>query len=90
MAAQGPKAELVGLTLGYPQSADPGELVVRAQGNRLEAPPAARAKPSLVINGADYNGHILSGRQLHLPTSGTASAAAPRREQQKAFDGRLR
>jgi hypothetical protein len=88
MAAQGPNAELAGLTLGYPQSSDPGELVVRAQGNRLEAPAAGRNKASLTINGADYNARSLSNRQLRLP----AVSAVPggRREAAKGVDGRVR
>ena len=40
--ARGAKQPPVGLTLGYPPSHDPGELVVTAAGNRLEAPPASR------------------------------------------------
>ena len=85
MAAEGPKAELAGLTLGYPQSSDPGELVVRARGNRLEAPATGRNQPSLLINGADYNQRLLSNRQLRLPTAGSAVPAA-RREAGKGIE----
>ena len=34
---------------------DPGELVVVAEGNRLEAPPGRRVGPSLLIHAAEYN-----------------------------------
>ncbi len=89
MALAGPKAELAGLTLGYPQSSDPGELVVRARGNRLEAPAAARNRPALLINGADYNQKLQSNRQLRLPAAGSAVPAA-RREAGKGNNARVR
>ena len=89
MAAAGPKAELAGLTLGYPQSLDPGELVVRAQGNRLEAPAAVRTRPSLLINAADYNQRLLSNRHLRLP-AGAQGQPAARRAAGKAVDARVR
>src|SRR5262249_55188258 len=40
---------LAGLTLGYPPSNDPSELVVEADANRLEAAPGARAPRALMI-----------------------------------------
>jgi hypothetical protein len=89
MALAGPKAELAGLTLGYPQSSDPGELVVRARGNRLEAPAAARNRPALLINGADYNQKLQSNRQLRLLAAGSAVPAA-RREAVKGNNARVR
>jgi hypothetical protein len=89
MGVEGPKAELAGLTLGYPQSTDPGELVVRAQGNRLEAPATGRNKPSLLINGADYNQRLLSNHPLRLPTAGS-TVPATRREAGKGTKGRVR
>ncbi len=89
MEAEGPKAELAGLTLGYPQSSDPGELLVFAQGNRLEAPAAVRTRPSLLINAADYNQRLLSNRHLRLP-AGAQGQPAARRTAGKTFDARIR
>ena len=73
--AAGEKTVPVGVTLGYPPSHDPGELVVHAAGNQLEA--AARKGldpahvPSLVIHAADYNAQRIVNRHFRLPSSGS-------------------
>jgi hypothetical protein len=64
----------VGLTLGYSPSHDPGELVVAAQGNRLEAPAGRRLGPPLLIRAADYNSQRIVNRKLPLASSGSAAA----------------
>ncbi|HEX3449289.1 MAG TPA: hypothetical protein VHS97_13600, partial [Isosphaeraceae bacterium] len=61
----------------------------RAQGNRLEAPATGRNKPSLLINGADYNQRLLSNHPLRLPTAGS-TVPATRREAGKGTKGRVR
>jgi hypothetical protein len=71
--ASGPKAPCAGLTVGYPPSNDPGELVVRAGRNRLEAPPRGQLVASLVIEAADYNAQRIVGRRFRLPSTGSAS-----------------
>jgi hypothetical protein len=68
---------LAGLTLGYPPSHDPGELVVAAAGNRLDAPSGAHAGESLLINAADYNSQRIKNRRL--PLSSSESADGPDR-----------
>jgi hypothetical protein len=63
-----------GLTIGYTASHDPGELVVRADTNRLESPQGGALVPSLVIEAADYNGQRIVNRRFRLPS---ARAVAP-------------
>jgi hypothetical protein len=58
-----------GVVIGYTPSSDPGELVVRASQNRLEAPTAELYVPSLVVHGARYNAKMLVNRQFRLPTA---------------------
>jgi len=60
------KQPLVGLTLGYPPSNDPGELVVAALGNRLEAPSGRQPGPALLIHAAEYNSQRIVNRRLPL------------------------
>ena len=72
----------VGVTLGYPPSHDPGELVVHAVGNRLEAA-ATRGLdpmlvPSLVIHAADYNSQRIVNRRFRLPSDGSAALGVGR------------
>ena len=58
-----------GLTLGYQQSDDPGEFVVRAAGNRLEA--AGHGAGTGLRSGstrADYNRQKIVNRRLRLPS----------------------
>jgi hypothetical protein len=78
MAGSGSKPPLAGLTLGYSPSHDPGELVVHARGNRLEAPSAGRQGPSLVIHAADYNAQRIVNRKFQLPSAGSAAASGRR------------
>ncbi len=60
------------LTLGYPDSGDPGEFVVRAGQNVLEAPNDELYTPSMVVQAARYNGQELIARDFRLPPA-TAS-----------------
>jgi hypothetical protein len=57
---------LPGLTLGFPPSHDPGELVVKASGNRLEAPPGVKAGAGLIIHAAVYNSQRMVNRKFGL------------------------
>jgi hypothetical protein len=72
----GASEQLAGLTLGYPPSHDPGELVVDAEGNRLEQPPGRRPALALMIHAANYNSQRIVNRRLNL----SAKAPAGRRE----------
>ena len=67
-----------GLTLGGAPSHDPGELVVKATGNRLEAPANARGQGSLIVHAAEYNSHKLLNRKFSLPGE-TGAEKAPTR-----------
>ncbi|MFI5459834.1 MAG: hypothetical protein ACHRXM_30805 [Isosphaerales bacterium] len=81
----GAKQPLAGLTLGYPPSDDPGELVVAAVGNRLEAPSGRDPGPSLLIHAADYNSQRIVNRRLPLSSDGTAAAPDRRGANAKAI-----
>ena len=80
MAAQ--KTVPAGLTIGHPPSHDPGELVVHAVGNRLEAATAKGLDPllvpSLVIHAADYNSQRIVNRRFRLPSDGSAGPGVGR------------
>jgi hypothetical protein len=68
----------VALTLGYPPSNDPNELVVSAAGNRLEAPSGRRVGPTLMIHAAQYNSQRLVNRRLSLSAAREAAPAGAR------------
>ncbi|WP_165220721.1 hypothetical protein [Aquisphaera insulae] len=73
------KARPHGLVLGELPSHDPGELLVRASGNRLEAPGGVNVGASLIIDAADYNGQKLRNRKYSLsaePGTGRGGSAA--------------
>jgi hypothetical protein len=72
------KEPLVGLTLGYAPSHDPGEFVVFADGNRLEAPQGHRPAPPLRIHAALYNSQRVVNRKLSLPAGGPPAAPGRR------------
>jgi len=78
------RERLAGLTLGYPPSDDPGELVVAAAGNRLEAPSGRRPGPSLLIHAAEYNGQRIVDRRLPISWDGAAGAAGGREAKTRA------
>jgi hypothetical protein len=63
-----PKVPCSGLTVGFPPSNDPHELVVRAKGNRLEAPVGGQLVASLNIEAAEYNAQRIVGRRFQLPS----------------------
>jgi hypothetical protein len=72
------KDPLVGLTLGYPPSHDPGELVVAAAGNRLEAPTGRESSPSLLIHAAEYNSRRITNRRLPVSSDGSGASTGQR------------
>jgi hypothetical protein len=77
---------LGGLTLGYPPSNDPGELVVTAEGNRLELPPDRASTPALLIYAAQYNAAPVVNRRFDLSAAGSSSG----REAKVPADGTVR
>ena len=79
------KEPLMGLTFGWEHSHDAGELVVVAEGNRLEAPPGRRVGPSLLIHAANYNSERIVNRKLELPSKATAEPNR-RRKASAAFE----
>jgi hypothetical protein len=66
------------LTIGYPPSRDPGELIVRAGQNRLEAPAAELYVPSLIIHAAMFNSQAILEQKFRLPMAGTPAPPAQR------------
>jgi len=78
MAGSEAKTPCPGITLGFEHAHDPGEFVVRADGNRLEAGGQAHRVPSLWIHAADYNGQKIVDRQFRLPSAGSAVPAGER------------
>jgi hypothetical protein len=74
MARADGKEPLAGLTIGYRPSVDPGELIVSAEGNTLEAPPAYRNAPALLVHAALYNSQKIVNRRFRLPAESTPDA----------------
>jgi hypothetical protein len=66
------------LTLGGSPSHDAGELIVKAAGNRLEAPRGAHSAGTLIVNAAEYNSHKLMNRKFSLPAATGAEATSTR------------
>jgi hypothetical protein len=60
-----------GLTLGYPPSNDPNELVVTARANQLEQPPGRPSAAALLIHAANYNSQQVVNRRLDLSATGS-------------------
>jgi hypothetical protein len=87
IAGLGPKAPCAGLTVGHPPSHDPGELVVRARENRLEATARGQFVPSLVIHAADYNSQRIVGSRFQLPSGGSAAPSERRAANKRAATG---
>jgi hypothetical protein len=73
----GSQEPLAGLTVGYPLSHDPGELIVAAEGNTLEALRGYRDAPALVIHAAQFNSQRIVNRRTKL--TATAPAGTPGR-----------
>jgi hypothetical protein len=67
LARDGAKAMPPGLVLGDPPVHDASEFVVKASGNRLEAPAGVNASSSLTIHGAVYNTRKVLNRNFALP-----------------------
>jgi hypothetical protein len=68
------KEPLAGLTIGYRPSVDPGELIVSAEGNTLDAPPAYRNAPALLVHAALYNSQKMVNRKFRLPADSMPDA----------------
>jgi hypothetical protein len=78
------KPALVGITLGYPRSLDPGELRVTEKDDRLVAPGRAPAASAMKIEAAVVNGRAVTNKSftlpLNLPTARVGDGgASPRR-----------
>ena len=67
-----------GLILGHLPSHDADEFLVRADGNRLEAPAGLKAPESLLIYAARFNSQKLVNRKFSLPMAAIGSASATR------------
>jgi hypothetical protein len=65
-----------GLVLGHLPSHDPGEFVVKAEGNRLEAPAGVKGTGSLIVNAAEYNSQKMLNRKFALPRSASPPSSA--------------
>jgi hypothetical protein len=78
LSRSGAKALPPGLTLGFPPAQDPGEFLVKAVGNRLEAPARVRPGASLIIHAAEYNSQRIVNRRFSLPR-GPATSMKPGR-----------
>jgi hypothetical protein len=68
MARSDSRKPVPGLTLGYQPAKDPGELVVTAEGNTLEAPRGYRDAPALIVHAAIYNSRRIVERRFKLPS----------------------
>jgi hypothetical protein len=85
MARADTKGPLAGLTIGYRPSHDSGELLVSAEGNTLDAPPAYRDAPALLIHASIYNSQRVVNRKFKIasaapgyPSSSSKTNAARR------------
>jgi hypothetical protein len=67
-----------GLTVGYRGSHDPGELVVTADGNTLEAPRGYREIHALLIHAASYNARRVLNHRATLPSDSTGTRSGRR------------
>ncbi len=76
MARADKKEPLAGLTIGYRPSHDPGELIVSAEGNSLDAPSGYRDAPALLIHAALYNSQRVVNRKFKM-TSDTLGRSRP-------------
>jgi hypothetical protein len=57
-----------GLSLGFLPSHDPGEFVVKATGNRLDAPAGTKPSASLLVHAAEYNSRKIVEGKFSLPS----------------------
>ena len=85
MAAQ--KAIPAGLTIGYEQSHDAGELVVVGGKNRLEAPTGEDRAPTLVVHAANYNSRRVVKGRYRLPHGGSTAPSAGREASTRSGTG---
>jgi hypothetical protein len=76
-----------GLTVGYLPSKDPGELIVTAEGNRLEAPRGYREAGAMLVHAATYNSQRVVNRRFKLSADGSA-APSPRTSSNKGASRR--
>ncbi len=78
----GVRGPLSGLTVGYRPSADAYEVMVTASGNSLDAPPAYRDVPGLLVHAARFNDQKAVERRFKLPSS-KGSVGVGRRDQRE-------
>jgi hypothetical protein len=78
LARGGAKGPPPGLVVGYRPSLDPGELVVTAEGNRLEAPASAPRTSALVVHAALLNGRRTVDQTVALPPAGASASGRAR------------
>jgi hypothetical protein len=64
---EGPNAGPKGLTIGYPGSIDPAELVVSEKGDRLQVSSGTRPSEVIHVNSALLNGQRTVKRRFVLP-----------------------
>jgi hypothetical protein len=62
-----------GITLGYPMSIDPGELVVAESGDRVDAPASTAAPLPLKVYAAIINRKAVTDRAYRLPAAAEAA-----------------
>lgn len=72
---RGEKGAPPGMTIGYAGSLDPGEQVIDAAENRLEAPQKMQSAGGLRIENGRYNGQEIVGKSFRLPASEVAVGA---------------
>jgi hypothetical protein len=71
-----PSAEpLVAWLIGKERSHDPGELVVREQGTRVEGPSGARGAAEIDVKAAVFQGKPVRGETRALPSARAAVSA---------------
>jgi hypothetical protein len=77
-ASKGEKRPPVALTIGSSPSLDPGELILREQGNTLQAPAGVRTTAAVKVVSGTINGKAVANRMFPLPT-GLTPAPTPAR-----------
>jgi hypothetical protein len=87
---EGAKSSPPGLTLGYVPSNDPGEFVVKASGNRVEAPSGVKPGPILIVHAAHYNGQKILNRKFSLPAGAGEPSATNSPHASGSTSGRTR
>lgn len=71
------KRPTAGITLGYAQSLDPGELVVEEKDNTLDAPAGSPAGSALRVHAAILNGRSVQNKAFALPKAPSSVSTGP-------------